>query len=89
MPACAFNIAQPQLTILTGELRSQIDAEDEEAKRFDLLMLRLQLTVLRAEPGFERLRRQVQQIAGLLAEQAAIPMVKHEMQLIEAMRGDE
>ena len=30
--------------------------EAEEAKRFDLLILNLQLIRLRAEPGFERLR---------------------------------
>ena len=41
-------------------LPSELDPEDEEAKRFDLLMLNLQLAVLRAEPGFERLRDQVQ-----------------------------
>ena len=40
------------------------------AMRFDLLILRLQLSVLRAEPGFERLRDQVKAIApasGLIA----------------------
>jgi type I restriction enzyme, R subunit len=51
-------------------------------------MLRTQLCVLRAEPGFARLQQQVQTIAGLLAEQAAIPMVKQELLLIDAMQGD-
>src|SRR5204862_6127007 len=46
-------------------LPSELDPEAEEAKRFDLLMLRLQLAVLRTEPSFERLRDQVKQIAGL------------------------
>ncbi len=72
-----------------ASLPTQLPLEDEEAKRFDLLMLRLQLTVLRSEPGFERLRKQVQEIASLLAEQAAIPMVKQQMVLIDALQGDE
>lgn len=72
-----------------SSLPDELPPEDEEAKRFDLLLLRTQLSVLHAEPGFARWRTQVQQIVGLLAEQAAIPMVKHEMVLIEAMQGDE
>ena len=71
-----------------ASLPSELPAEDEEARRFDLLLLRTQLAVLHADPGFERLRRQVQEIAGLLADQAAIPMVKREMLRIEAMQGD-
>src|SRR5207237_1015697 len=61
----------------------------EEAKRFDLLMLRLQLAVLLAEPSFERLRDQVKDIAGLLEEKASIPMVKAQMELIQAVQADE
>ncbi len=36
-------------------LPSEREAEDEEAKRFDLLILNLQLAVLRIEPAFKRL----------------------------------
>src|SRR4030095_3818652 len=36
-------------------LPSELVDEDEEAKRFDLLMLRLQLSLLRADPGLERM----------------------------------
>src|SRR5207302_10115584 len=36
-------------------LPSEQEAEDEEAKRFDLLILNLQLAVLRSEPAFMRL----------------------------------
>jgi len=39
-------------------LPSELEAEDEEAKRFDLLMLNLQLAVLRVEPAFKRLSDQ-------------------------------
>lgn len=72
-----------------SSLPTELPAEDEEAKRFDLLMLRIELTVLRAEPGFERLRQQVVQIASLLAEQAAIPKVRQELVLIESLQTDE
>ena len=40
-------------------LPSELVDEDEEAKRFDLLMLRLQLSLLRFEHAFEELRDQV------------------------------
>jgi type I restriction enzyme R subunit len=63
-------------------LPSELDPEAEEAKRFDLLVLNLQLALLRAEPAFERLRDQVKGIAGLLEEKAAIPMVQAQMPLI-------
>src|SRR5262249_47811786 len=44
-------------------LPSEKTDSDEDAKRFDLLMLRLQLAVLKVEPGFGRLKEQVQRIA--------------------------
>ena len=84
-PQAVADLAAPATGL--ASLPSELPAEDEEARRFDLL-LRTQLAVLRADPGFERLRRQVQDIAGLLADQAAIPMVRQEMLLIEAMQGE-
>src|SRR4029077_1712747 len=50
-------------------LPSELDPENEEAKRFDLLILRLQLAVLKSN-HFERLRDQVKEIAGLLEEKS-------------------
>ena len=70
-------------------LPSELDPEEEEAKRFDLLVLNLQLALLRSEPGFERLRNQVKAIAGLLEEKAAIPMVRDQMVLIQDVQTDE
>ena len=69
-------------------LPSELVDEDEEAKRFDLLMLRLQLALLRVEPGFERLRDQVRAIAGLLEEKSSIPMVSEQMRLIQEIQSD-
>lgn len=70
-------------------LPSELDPEAEEAKRFDLLILNLQLALLRSEPAFERLRDQVKAIAGLLEEKSAIPMVREQMPLIQDVQTDE
>lgn len=70
-------------------LPTELDPEHEEAKRFDLLALKLQLCLLRVEPGFERLRDQVKEIASLLAEKDTIPMVREQMALIEDILTDE
>lgn len=70
-------------------LPSELETDDEEAKRFDLLMLSLQLAQLRSEPGFERLRNQVKAIAGLLEEKASIPMVHQQLTLIQDIQTDE
>jgi len=70
-------------------LPTELDPENEEAKRFDLLILRLQLALLRSEPGFERLRKQVMDIADLLEEKKAIPMVQEQMALILDVQTDE
>ena len=70
-------------------LPSGLEAEDEEAKRFDLLMLNLQLAVLRAEPAFERLRDQVKAIAGLLEVKSSIPMVREQLPLIQDVQTGE
>ena len=70
-------------------LQSELDAEDEEAKRFDWLMVNLQLAVLRVEPAFKRLSDQVKAIAGLLEEKSSIPMVREQMALIQEIQTDE
>jgi type I restriction enzyme R subunit len=70
-------------------LPTELDAEDEEAKRFDLLLLNLQLAVLRTEPAFERLSRQVIAIAGLLEEKSAIPMIARQLVHIQEIQTPE
>jgi type I restriction enzyme, R subunit len=80
------------LTELSHEvagLPSELDPENEEPKRFDLLALSLQLSLLRHEPGFDRLRDRVKQIAGLLEEKATIPMVREQIGLIQDVQTDE
>jgi len=78
-----------ELTHEVAGLPSELEAEAEEAKRFDLLILNLQLALLRSEPAFERLRDQIKAIAGLLEEKSAIPMVRDQMPLIQDVQTDE
>jgi type I restriction enzyme R subunit len=70
-------------------LPSEQADEDQEAKEFDYLMLRLQLAVLRADRSFTRLRDQVKQIASALEEKANIPMVQQQIVLIEEIQTDD
>ena len=78
-----------ELAAEVAGLPSELEAEPEEAKRFDLLILNLELALLRSEPAFERLREQVRAIAGLLEEKSTIPMVREQMPLIQDVQTDE
>jgi type I restriction enzyme R subunit len=80
--------ALSELSREVAGLPSELDPENEEARRFDLLVLNLQLTMLRSEPGFARLRDKVKELAGLLEEKAAIPMVRERMPLIHDVQTD-
>lgn len=77
-----------ELTHEVAGLPTELPAEDEEAKRFDLLILSLQLALLRAKPSFARLRDQVRVIAGLLEEKSTIPMVRQQIVLIEEVQEE-
>ena len=70
-------------------LPSEMIDEDQEAKQFDLLMLRLQLALLRHEKSFTRWSNDVREIASALNEKTAIPMVRAELELIIELQTDE
>jgi type I restriction enzyme R subunit len=70
-------------------LPTELPDEEEEAKRFDLLIFNLELAILRIEPGFNRLRDKVKAIAGLLEEKSNIPMVQQHLLLIQELQADE
>jgi type I restriction enzyme R subunit len=78
-----------ELSTQVADLPTALLDNDEEAKRFDMLVLRAQLAILQAMPGFVALREQMQAIASALEEQDAIPAIKAEMVLIQAIAGDE
>ncbi len=64
-------------------LPSERGPERLEAKQFDLLMLNLQLSMLAAAPGFQRLKERVIEIASALEEQSTIPVIREQLVLIE------
>lgn len=78
-----------ELTTRVAGLPTELPDEDEEAKRFDMLLLRAQLAILQARPDFSSLREKIQRIAQLLEEQGAIPAIMAEMVLIQAVAADE
>jgi type I restriction enzyme R subunit len=78
-----------ELTHIVAGLPNEQDPEDETAKRFDLLMFKLMLTVLSPHRDFEKFRDQVIEIANQLEEKDTIPMVVAEMELIQELQRDE
>ncbi|WP_102142714.1 DEAD/DEAH box helicase family protein [Mycobacterium hubeiense] len=64
--------------------------DDEDAKRFDMLILRRQLAQLEGDAiAAERLREQIQNIASGLLNQTAIPSVAAQQVLLEELAADE
>lgn len=78
-----------ELNTRLADLPSASTDDDEEAKRFDMLVLRTQLAILRALPEFVSLRERIQRIAIELEGQMAIPAIKAEAELIQAVSGEE
>ena len=78
-----------ELTTKLAGLPSAMTDDDEEAKRFDMLVLRTQLTILQAKPEFTALRERIQRIAAELEGQMAIPAIHAEAVLIQALTSDE
>ncbi len=72
-----------------ADLPSSVRDEDEEAKRFDLLMLRAQLRVLQGAHDLGALRERAQAIMLALAAQEAIPDIAAHIVLIHEIAGDE
>ena len=72
-----------------AKLPDQLDPENEDAKRFDVLVLNAQLSLLQHEP-FERQRKRVIDIASALEDLGtAIPAVAEQMELIIDIQADE
>lgn len=70
-------------------LPSAVIDDDETAKRFDLMILRLQLAVLGVDGGFDRMRAKVRAIAAALLEQNHIPDVGAQLDLLTAIADEE
>jgi type I restriction enzyme, R subunit len=70
-------------------LPSALEDDDVAAKEFDLLILRTQLALMRAETAFAGLREKIVRFAGLLEEITNMPMIAKEMELILAVQTDD
>ncbi len=77
---------QGELVREVAGLPSGLGDSDLDAKKFDLLLLSLQLTVLRIEPRFESLKASVIEIASALEEKQAIPMVRDQIRFIQEVQ---
>lgn len=78
-----------ELSDSVAKLPTELTDEDEEAKRFDLLILRTQLAILQAKPDFSGLRDKIIAIASALEDQQVIPAIKAQLVLIQSIMSDE
>jgi type I restriction enzyme R subunit len=78
-----------ELGFILAGLPTEQDPEDETAKRFDLIVLKLQLATLNKSSAFTKLRDQVKEIASRLEEKRTIPMVNDQLDLILDLQQDE
>ncbi|MFM7229200.1 MAG: DEAD/DEAH box helicase family protein, partial [Cyanobacteriota bacterium] len=62
---------------------------DADARRFDLLLYTMQLSLLRGEPRFSRLQQQLRDLAAQLEARANIPQVAAELELIRDLLREE
>ena len=65
------------------------DDGDEFARRFDLLLLNLQLGIPEASPFVPRWQSQVREIADGLENKETIPAVRQQIALIQELQTDE
>ena len=90
-PAAWESVSLSELAALrerVASLPDQLDPEQEDSNRFDILVLNAQLSLLRGEP-YERQRKRVMQIAGLLEDQQTIPFIAEQLEPILDVRTDE
>ncbi len=78
-----------ELARIVSGLPAQLPTEEETAKRFDVLMLKTQLAVLRKDKSFANLSAQIREIAARLEEASNVPMVKEELELIQDLQQEE
>lgn len=78
-----------ELNARVAKLPDRLDADNEEAKRFDVVMLNAQLDLLQRVP-FERKRRRIIRVASALADLGtSIPAVAEQAELIADIQTDE
>lgn len=86
------DLSADDVTEIARELASlptELPSEEEDAKRFDSLMLRIQLAHLHGDSRYAKLAEEVRKIAALLEEKKNIPMIRAELALILEIQSDE
>ncbi len=78
---------QDQLKQEVAGLPSSLPTDSLEAKQFDLLILRMQLTLLRGEPGFDGMKERVLESARSLEEQTTIPAVAMKLPFLQEIQS--
>jgi type I restriction enzyme, R subunit len=75
-----------ELTQIIASLPNELNPEDETAKQFDYLMLKLQLSTLSNDKFFVKLRDQVIELANRLEEKENVPQVKEHIELVQRIQ---
>jgi type I restriction enzyme R subunit len=70
-------------------LPTQVLDTEEEAKRFDMMILRTQLCVLQGDVDYEKYQKVIKSIAAALELQDSIPKIRDEMALIQSLNTEE
>ena len=78
-----------RLAVELAPLPNQLPSENQATRRFDLIMLNLELAVVTASTGFERLRDQVKGITSVLENYTGIPAIAKEIDLLSELQTDE
>ncbi|NJN74779.1 MAG: heavy metal transporter, partial [Limnothrix sp. RL_2_0] len=75
---------QDQKTLIDdlAQLPHGLPSEKPETRRFDLLCLQMQLSILKQTPNFNQLRDKIRDLLGNLETKTTIPMVKTQLPLI-------
>ena len=81
--------AATELVENVAGLPSSLTDDDIAAKQFDMLILRTQLAVLRAEAAYEGLRTKIVQTAARLEEYSNVPKVAAEMAFRQEIQSDD
>lgn len=71
-----------------AHLPNGLPKEDELAKRFDLLCLKLQLSILKSTKDFVNLRDKLRDLVDRFEEKQTISMVREQLPLIEAIQDE-
>ncbi len=77
-----------QIAKSLAHLPNGLPRENELAKRFDLLCLKLQLFILKGSSGFVGMRDKVRDLLDRLEEKQTVPMVKEQLLLIRQVQDE-